>query len=161
MRYALLALTLLAMPLCACATTTAPVNAVAKEQPYAGIVKQAGKLKGRADSYAKAPSLTLLANPKFQAFTADVGDLSEQNLKAHFDMKARGTDNDLKCVLKGVSIDLKLKHDALIAAKTEADLQHTLTDLSALLSDNIDVITTPATVQSGMDCVLEFGASGT
>ncbi|GGZ27423.1 hypothetical protein [Asticcacaulis endophyticus] len=161
MRYALFALTLIAVPLSACATTPAPVNAIAKEQPYAGIIKQAGKLKTRSDTYAKTPSLTLLTNEKFQAFTAEVGSLSEQNLKAHLDMKARGTDNDLKCVLKGVSIDLKLKHDALIAAKTDAELQHTLNELSALLSDNIDVITTPATVQSGMDCVLEFGVSGT
>lgn len=161
MKYALFALTLVIAPLSACATTPAPMNAIAKAQPYAGIVKQAGKLKTRSDDYAKTPSLTLLTNLKFQAFAGDINDLSEQNLKAHFDMKARGTDNDLKCVLKGVSIDLKLKHDALLAAKTEAELQHTLTELSALLSDNIDVITTPATVQSGMDCVLEFGASGT
>ncbi|MDC7676094.1 hypothetical protein [Asticcacaulis machinosus] len=154
-------MTLMVAPLSACATTPASVNAIAKEQPYAGIVKQSGALKARSDTYNKAPSLTLLNNAKFQAFVADVGNLSEQNLKAHFDMKARGTDNDLKCVLKGVSIDLKLKHDALLAAKTDAELKHTLTELSALLSDNIDVITTPATVQSGMDCVLEFGASGT
>ncbi|WAC46798.1 hypothetical protein OVA03_08700 [Asticcacaulis sp. SL142] len=156
MRYALLVLTLIAIPLSACATTPAPVNAIAKQQPYSGIIKQAGRLRTRSDTYAKAPSLTLLANGKFQAFAEDIGALSEQNLKAHLDMKARGTDNDLKCVLKGVSIDLKLKHDALITAKTDAELKHTLDELSALLSDNIDVITTPATVQSGMDCVLEF-----
>lgn len=146
-------------PLSACATTPMLVaqNPIAKEALYAGIIKRAEALKGRADAYAAKASPALSADAGFQRFTQEVSDLADLNMQAHLDLKARGTDNDLKCVLKGVSLDLKIKHDALKAAQTPEALKVALTDLSYLLADNIDVIVTPATVDSGLDCIIEFG----
>ena len=57
----------------------------------------------------------------------------------------------------GVSRDLEIKMTAIEGAKTDADLGKAFHDMSDLLSDNVDVIATPATADSGLDCVIEFG----
>ena len=138
---------------------TPAVNPLSKEPFYAAIVKDAGTLKTRTQRLAKSPSLTLLASSGFKSYARDIRELSDRNLKGHLDLKARGTDNDLKCVLKGVSVDLPLKLRAIEASKTPEALKGALDDMAYLLEDNIEVIVTPATADSGLDCVIEFGNS--
>ena len=72
-------------------------------------------------------------------------------------LKARGTDRDLKCILTGLSRDLPIKLTAIETAKDDAAMKTALTNMASLLSDNIDVIVTPATADSGLDCTVEFG----
>ncbi|MFT3995816.1 MAG: hypothetical protein QM667_00290 [Asticcacaulis sp.] len=156
MKHPLLIAALLATPAMA---ADAPVNPLSKEPFYAAIVKDAGRLKGRSESFGKAPSLSLLSSSAFKSYARDIRQLSERNLKGHMDLKARGTDNDLKCVLKGVSVDLPLKLEAIEASKTPEALKGAFDDMAYLLEDNIDVIVTPATADSGLDCVIEFGNS--
>ena len=133
------------------------VSAISREPFYAGIVTRAGELEHRTDGFAAKPSLRLLGEPRFAAYAHDIQALSDADMKGHLDLKARGTDNDLKCIMMGVSLDLPKKLSAIRAARSDAELGTALTHMSALLSDNIDVIVTPETVSSGLDCVIEFG----
>lgn len=134
-------------------------SAISHEPFYAGLVAQARRLKQETDAFAGAPSVTLLQTPDFQTYAMDIQALSDGDQKGHMDLKARGTDNDLKCILKGVSLDLPNKLNDLKAAKTDADVATALGHMSDLLRDNIDVIVTPETADSGLDCVIEFGNS--
>jgi hypothetical protein len=142
----------------ACAAATAPLSAavpqtsaISREPLYAGIVERAGRLKTQTEALIPA------SRPD-AAYGADIRALAADIMTAHLDLKARGTDNDLKCILKGVSLDLNLKMDAILAAKNDADLAAALNGMALLLGDAADVIVTPATADSGMDCVIEFGA---
>ncbi len=133
------------------------VSALSKEPLYAGIVKRAGQLKKRTDGLAAKATPALVSSTTFAVYTKDIKALSDSDMKGHFDLRARGTDSDLKCILMGVSRDLNLKLNAITAAKTDAEVKASLKNMSDLLGDNIDVIVTPATADSGLDCVIEFG----
>ncbi len=132
-------------------------SAISREPFYASIVDRAGKLEHQTDGFATKSSLSLLTRPDFQTYAAAIRTLSADDLKGHYDLRVRGTDSDLKCILLGVSRDLNLKMDAIQAAKSDSDLATALGNMSGLLSDNIDVIVTPASADSGLDCVIEFG----
>ena len=133
------------------------VSAISHEPFYAGIVASAGQLEHETDGFAAKPSLALLDQAKFKTYAQAIQALSDADMKGHLDLKARGTDNDLKCIMMGVSLDLPKKLDAIRAAKSDTELGTALGNMSALLSDNVDVIVTPATADSGLDCVIEFG----
>ena len=133
------------------------VSVISREPFYAGIVTTAGKLEHETDGFAAKPNLSLLGEARFAAYARNIQALSDADMKGHLDLKARGTDNDLKCIMMGVSLDLPKKLDAIRAAKSDAELGTALGNMSSLLSDNIDVIVTPATTSSGLDCVIEFG----
>lgn len=141
------------------ATTPAPADksAISQEPFYAGIVTTAGKLEHETDGFAAKPTLSLLGEKRFAAYAQNIQALSDADMKGHLDLKARGTDNDLKCIMMGVSLDLPKKLDAIRAAKSDAELGTALGNMSSLLSDNIDVIVTKETADSGLDCVIEFG----
>ena len=143
--------------LAASTATDQPVSAISREPFYAGIVASAGHLEKQTDAFAARPTLSLLGQPGFAAYARDIQALSDADMKGHLDLKARGTDNDLKCIMMGVSLALPKKLDAIRAAKSDAELGTALGNMSSLLSDNIDVIVTPATADSGLDCVIEFG----
>ncbi len=130
-------------------------SAISHEPFYAGIVSHAQGLLAQSDAFATAPDPR--SGPDFAAFAASVTALSADDLKGHYDLRARGTDNDLKCILMGVSRDLPLKLDAVRKAPAGPGLTAAFTALSQDISDNIDVIVTPETVESGLDCVIEFG----
>lgn len=135
----------------------APVNPVSQEPFYAELIAKAQTLKATTEGFAATPKLSLLTDPAFEAYGREIAELTALNLKAHYDLKARGTDNDLKCVLMGVSLDLPIRFEGIRVATTEQDLKDAFEDMSFLLEDNIEVIRTPATVDSGLDCVIEFG----
>ncbi|EGF92564.1 hypothetical protein ABI_10010 [Asticcacaulis biprosthecium C19] len=152
----LLGMIVVAAPSCASVPQTPATSAISREPLYAGLVTRAGQLKEKTDGFA--PSLATRAQSGFDTYVRDIRALAEDDMKAHLDLKARGTDSDLKCILKGVSLDLNIKMDAILAATTDAEAATAYQDMSLLLSDNIDVIVTPATAESGLDCVIEFGA---
>ena len=58
-------------------------------------------------------------------------------------LKARGTDGDLKCILRGIAEDMPLKVAAVAAATTPAERRLALEELHYLLNDNLEVITAP------------------
>ena len=146
----------LAVALPAAAYDNAPaVNPLSREPLYAGLVASAESLKAQTATFKPSPGL--LAQSGFQAYLQQVKALSDGDMKGHLDLRARGTDRDLKCILMGVSLDLGNKLHDIEGAKTDTDMATALTNLDALLSDNIDVIVTPDTADSGLDCVIEFG----
>jgi hypothetical protein len=135
---------------------TAPAQSAISQEPFfAGLVTEAGRLKAETEAFR--PATTLVSQPGFPAYAQAIRALSANDQKGHLTLKARGTDNDLKCILTGLSRDLPVKLDAIQTAKTDADMKAALIKMAALLSDNIDVIVTPATADSGLDCTLEFG----
>ncbi len=130
-------------------------SAISQEPFFAGLVTEAGRLKAETEGFTPTPNL--VSQPDFQTYAQAIKALSAGDLKGHMTLKARGTDRDLKCILTGLSRDLPIKLTAIEAAKDDAAMKTALTKMADLLSDNIDVIVTPATADSGLDCTLEFG----
>ena len=64
-------------------------------------------------------------------------------MKGHEELAKRGTDGDLKCILKGISMDLGKKLSELVQAPTGAAQDVALRDMAYLLNDNVEVITAP------------------
>ena len=155
-RAAILAVILIVLPNGATAAQPA-VSAISREPLYAGLVKSAKALKAETDRFAARPAVSVLTTARFKAYARNIRALSAGDLKGHYSLRDRGTDSDLKCILMGVSRDLALKMAAIEGAKTDGDLGKAFHDMSDLLSDNVDVIVTPATADSGLDCVIEFG----
>ncbi|MGA9657632.1 MAG: hypothetical protein WBQ60_00825 [Asticcacaulis sp.] len=135
-----------------------PVSAISFEPFFADIVKHADTLKKETETFnADKPSLELLKTSAFKTYIHDMKNLSTNVMKGHLILKKRGTDNDLKCITMGLTIDLDIKRNALLASANDAELSDNLTKTASLLSDVHDVIVTPATTDSGLDCTLEFG----
>ncbi len=131
------------------ATTIAlPVNPLAQEPLYADIVRQATRLRRETEAY-RARLKTSAATGDPDRFAADIAALSALDLQGHLDLAKRGTDGDLKCILKGISQDLPRKLAEVESAKDAAAKDGALEEMVYLLRDNIEVITTPPTVQSG------------
>ncbi len=120
-------------------SATAPVSSLSGEPLYAGIVARAKALKQQVDRYRKAGGAT----PDFEGFKGKVTELSEMDMQGHLDLAKRGTDGDLKCILKGISQDLPKRLAELAAASAPAARQKALADMSYLLNDNVEVITAP------------------
>lgn len=112
-------------------------SAVALEPLFAEIVKRAGSLK------AQTEALKAGKGPVTNAFRRDVGKLSELDMQGHLTLAQRGTDGDLKCILRGISQDLPLKLTAIEGAKTPAERTDALSEMIYLLNDNVEVITAP------------------
>lgn len=156
--FVLLSAALLAQPASGLRGADTPaVSAVSQEPFYADIVARAGRLKSQTEGFARAATPALRGKAAFKAYAQAIRDLSASDLKGHNDLKARGSDNDLKCIMKGLSLDLNIKMDAIVAARSDKDLKTALGNMADLLGDNIDVIVTPETADSGLDCVIEFG----
>lgn len=134
----------------------APARSTISQEPFfAGLVTEAGRLKAETEAFK--PSVAVVSQPDFQGYAQAIRALSAGDLQGHKTLKARGTDRDLKCILTGLSRDLPIKLTAIQSAKTDTDMKTALGNMADLLSDNIDVIVTPATADSGLDCTLEFG----
>jgi len=155
-RAIILAVVLTVLPDGATGTESA-ASAISREPLYAGLVKSAKALKAETDRFAAHPILSVRDTARFRAYTHNIRTLSAGDLKGHYVLRDRGTDSDLKCILMGVSRDLAIKMTAIETAKSDGDLAIAFHDMSDLLSDNVDVIVTPATADSGLDCVIEFG----
>ena len=116
------------------------VSALSREPLYADIVGRAKALKAEVGAYRKAaPGASLKG---FDDFKAKIAALSALDMKGHLDLAARGTDGDLKCILRGISQDLPKKLDEVASASGPARAK-ALEDMSYLLNDNVEVITAP------------------
>ena len=126
----------------------APVS-VAAEPMFADIVTQASALKAVVDAWGP----TGWTDTDFDAFKTRATALSALDMQAHVILKARGTDGDLKCILRGISEDIPIKIQAVETAVTPEARATALSELSYLLNDNVEVITAPpqADAQSGLE----------
>lgn len=128
------------LPAAAGVPAHARVNTLAREPLFASIVDSATRLEARVDGWrrAAAPSADQLA-----AFRPQVSALSSLDMRGHLELAKRGTDGDLKCILRGISQDLPRKLDAVAAARDRAAVHSALDELYALLRDNVEVVTSP------------------
>ncbi len=133
-------------PVPAVAIAPKGVNPLAVEPLFAQIVAQAGGLKGQVDGWRGRTGFDAL--PDFESFKSRLAALSALDMKGHVELAARGTDGDLKCILKGISLDLPRKLDEVAGAKDLAARKTALDEMFYLLRDNVEVITTPPTVHS-------------
>jgi hypothetical protein len=132
----------------AATASVAVVNPLAQEPLYADIVRRATRLRRETEAYrADLKRSHALVDPN--SFAAEIAALSALDLQGHLDLAKRGTDGDLKCILKGISQDLPRKLAEVETAKDAAAKDAALEEMVYLLRDNIEVITTPPTVQSG------------
>jgi hypothetical protein len=142
-----LALTLLAAPEAAAAAAPAVSNlsvpaALASEPLYLDIVRRATALKAETNRFA-ALTAENKPLPRYDGFKADLAALGALDMQGHFDLKARGTDGDLKCILKGIAEDLPQRLADYEKARTVEDRVEALKEMSYLLNDNLEVITSP------------------
>lgn len=115
----------------------APASAVAQEPLFADIVKRAGRLKAEVAAFQGNDK------PIPEAFKARIGELSDLDMKGHLTLAQRGTDGDLKCILRGISQDLPLKLAAVTSATDRKARDAALKEMAYLLNDNVEVITAP------------------
>ena len=111
--------------------------AVSHEPLFIEIVRKAGKLQTSMRAFQ--------GNDKSLPPTlkGDVDALSALDMKGHLTLAKRGTDGDLKCILRGISQDLPLKFGAVVAANDRKTRDAALKEMDYLLNDNVEVITAP------------------
>lgn len=123
----------------------APVS-VAGEPLFADIVARSGALKGVVQGWIDAGVMDqsdFAAGEAFTGFRARAAELAALDMQGHVILKERGTDGDLKCILRGISEDIPVKIAAVEAAATPAERRVALDELHYLLNDNVEVITAP------------------
>jgi hypothetical protein len=127
------------------AAAEAPVS-VAGEPLFADIVARSGALKGVVQGWIDAGVMDqadFAAGAAFTGFKAQAAELAAIDMQGHLILKERGTDGDLKCILRGISEDMPKKVGALETAATPAERRVALDELVYLLNDNVEVITAP------------------
>jgi hypothetical protein len=117
------------------AVAGAPVS-VASEPLFIDIVARSSALKAVVDGWTGMPT-------DFDGFRVLAAELAAMDMQAHLILRDRGTDGDLKCILRGISEDIPLKVEAVEAATTPEARATAISELSYLLNDNAEVITAP------------------
>ncbi len=123
----------------------APVS-VAHEPLFADLVTRSGSLKAIVDGWiasGEADGQGFFGGAAFTGFKAQTVELAERDMQGHLVLKERGTDNDLKCILRGISEDMPKKVAAVETAPNAAERKAALEELAYLLNDNVEVITSP------------------
>lgn len=123
----------------------APVS-VAGEPLFADIIARSGALKGVVQGWIEAGVVDqsdFAVGPAFAGFRTQAVELAALDMQGHVILKDRGTDGDLKCILRGISEDIPVKIAAVEAAATPAERRVALDELAYLLNDNVEVITAP------------------
>ncbi|WP_295166554.1 hypothetical protein [uncultured Brevundimonas sp.] len=123
----------------------APVS-VAGEPLFADIISRSASLKAVVDGWAAdkaADDAAFFTSQAFTGFKAQAEQLAALDMQGHLILKERGTDGDLKCILRGISEDMPKKVQAVQAAANPAERAVALSELSYLLNDNVEVITAP------------------
>jgi len=123
----------------------APVS-VAGEPLFVDIVTRSSALKSIVDGWSTsgvADAQGFLTGPVYSDFKTRAEALAATDMQAHLVLKERGTDGDLKCILRGISEDIPKKIAAVESAATVQARAVALSELSYLLNDNVEVITSP------------------
>ena len=133
----------------AAASAPPPAGSLAREPLFASIVTGASRLKGEVAGWrARASKGWAWRADELAALEARADALSQLDMQGHLALAKRGTDGDLKCILRGLSQDLPRRiADLKVAAAPEAR-KAALDELFYLLRDNVEVVTTPASTTS-------------
>ena len=123
----------------------APVS-VAGEPLFRDIVQRSGALRGVVVQWRAnlASTPDWVVTPEAMArFRVEAENLAALDMQGHLILKERGTDGDLKCILRGIAEDIPVKVAAFEAAASPAERRVALDELVYLLDDNAAVITAP------------------
>ncbi len=127
------------------ASASAPVS-VAGEPLFVDIVTRSTTLKTMVEGWGTSGLIDqdgFLNGAAFADFKVQANALAEMDMQGHLILKERGTDGDLKCILRGISEDMPKKVAAVETATTPAERRVALDELAYLLNDNVEVITAP------------------
>ena len=129
-----------------------PPQTLAQEPMYADIVSRSRLLKSVVDAWiaeGAADDAHFAHRPDFVEFQAAAGELSERDMAGHVDLRERGTDGDLRCILRGLSEDLPRRVQDVASATTPTARRDALAELSYLLNDNVEVVLAPPAPATG------------
>lgn len=127
------------------AVAGAPVS-VADEPLFADIIARSGALRGEVRDWLASGAADqdgFFTGETFTGFRTRTVELAALDMQGHLILKERGTDGDLKCILRGISEDMPKKVEAVQAATSPAERRVALDELAYLLNDNVEVITAP------------------
>jgi hypothetical protein len=113
---------------------------VAAEPLFAEIIARSSALKAMVDGWAAG---AVPAEPELARFRTATEELAALDMQGHLVLKERGTDGDLKCILRGISEDMPKKVEAVTTAVSPQERALALSELAYLLNDNVEVITAP------------------
>jgi len=119
---------------------------VAGEPLFADIVARSGALKGVVQGWIEAGVVDqsdFAVGAAFTGFRTQAVELAALDMQGHVILRERGTDGDLKCILRGISEDIPVKVEAVAVAASPAERRVALEELAYLLNDNVEVITAP------------------
>lgn len=119
---------------------------VAEEPLFADIIARATGLKALTEGWAAsgaADAPGFFDGSAWAAFLADAEALAALNMQGHVTLRERGTDGDLKCILRGISEDMPGRVAAIQAAPGAPERAVALSELTHLLDDNAAVILAP------------------
>lgn len=132
------------------AAASAPVDetplSVAGEPLFVDLVERSGRLKAIVDGWiasGEADGAGFFGGASYGRFKADAVDLAARDMAGHEDLKARGVDGDLKCILRGIAEDMPKRLSAVETAGDAAARKLALEELAYLLNDNVEVIVAP------------------
>ncbi len=114
-----------------------PVS-LASEPLFADIVARASALKALSQRFTPDATPT-----GWTHFRAQATELAGLDMQGHLILAERGTDGDLKCILRGIAEDIPVKLDAVEQAASPEARALALSELTYLLNDNVEVITSP------------------
>ncbi len=120
-------------------------NPLAREPLFQSIVSSALALQADADALRRSGGFGRdgWRTPDWEGFKGRASRLADLDGRGHDELERRGTDGDLKCILRGIGQDLPRKLAAVEAADTPESRLSALDELFFLLRDNAEVITTP------------------
>ncbi len=131
------------------ASAPAPAGDLAKEPLFAAIVADASRLKGEVAGWrTRAAKGWAWRADELATLEARADALSKLDMQGHLELAKRGTDGDLKCILRGLSQDLPRRMADLKAASEPDARKAALDELFYLLRDNVEVVTTPERTNS-------------
>ncbi len=121
---------------------------MANQPLFKDIVKQAKSLKSEVNGHIKAgekknPTDPAWAIANFDAFKLRVTTLSTIDQQGSQYLVDHNLDHDLKCIMHGISQDLIKRLDEVASAKDVRGQIAALKEMSYLLNDNVEVITSP------------------
>lgn len=143
------ALLIAADPVAAAPPQAAPAEApppVASEPLFADIIARSARLKALVDGWSASGAVEaagFAAGPEFAAFKVQAAALADLDMRGHVDLRERGVDGDLKCILRGIAEDMPRRVAAVETAASPAERRLALEELAYLLNDNAEVVAAP------------------
>lgn len=121
------------------ASAPAAPPSVAGEPLFLDIVRRAGSLKTTVEAWRGQTGPL----PGFDVFRGQLTELSALDMQAHLLLAKRGTDGDLKCILRGIAQDLPVRLKEVETAADDRARDQALKEMIWLLRDNVEVIEAP------------------